>query len=123
MRTMRIFQAGCLLALLVLAGCAEQGEGERCERSNADADCEVGLRCVPLEIGAICCPVDRPATDDMCRTAIIGGGGSGGTSTGGSSSGGASSGGSTSGGAGGTSPDASPGLPPDAGIDGAPPSG
>ena len=120
---MRIFQAGCLFALLVLAGCAEQGEGERCERTNGDADCQVGLRCTPLEIGAVCCPDDRPPTEDVCRTANLGGGGSGGASTGGSSSGGASSGGASSGGTGGTSSDASPGLPPDAGIDGAPPSG
>jgi uncharacterized membrane protein YgcG len=125
MRTMRNFQAGCLLALLVLAGCAEQHEGERCDRSNADLDCEIGLRCTPLDIGAICCPDTRPATVDACRTANLGGGGTGGTSTGGTSSGGTSSGGTSSGGSesggtGGTSTDASTGLPPDAGIDGTP---
>ena len=124
MRTLRKFQAGCLLALLVLAGCAEQKEGERCDRSNADLDCESGLRCTPLpDFGAVCCPDNRPPTEDVCRTANIGTGGTGGTggsSTGGGSSGGTSSGGAASGGTGGTLPDASTGLLPDAGIDGAP---
>jgi uncharacterized membrane protein YgcG len=127
MRTTRKFQAG-LLALLVLAACAEQKEGERCDRSNADLDCEEGLRClaIPGQEGAICCPTNRPPTDDLCRTANIGGGGSsgsGGSSSGGVNSGGTNSGGSESGGTGGTTTDAAPGLPPDAGIDGAPQSG
>jgi hypothetical protein len=133
MRTMRKFQAGCLLALLVLTGCAEQAEGERCDRSNADEDCESGLRCTQIQTGEVCCPSNRPPSEDACRTANIGTGGtsSGGTSSGGTSSGGTSSGGtsssggsesggSESGGTGGTSTDASPGLPPDAGIDGTP---
>lgn len=124
MRTKRILQAGSLWALLVLAACASQAEGERCDRTNGDGDCESGLRCTPYQGSAICCPEDRAANVDACRAADIGTGGSTGTggsrATGGSGAGGASSGGSDSGAStGGTSTDASPGLPPDAGIDGA----
>jgi hypothetical protein len=60
-----------LLALLTVA-CAEQGEGERCELSNDDNDCEPGLVCTSLSgltgetTGAVCCPQSN-FTTRICR--------------------------------------------------------
>lgn len=57
------------LSVLVL-GCSQQEEGERCDPSNNSSDCESGLRCVPLASlhrgteGAVCCPSDPTA--DIC---------------------------------------------------------
>lgn len=59
------------LALLTFA-CAEQGEGERCELSNDDNDCEPGLVCTSLSgltgetTGAVCCP-QSDFTTRICR--------------------------------------------------------
>jgi hypothetical protein len=117
------------LSAIFAIACASQSEGERCDRSNGDNDCESGLACVAgatLDGAAVCCPSGRPATTNLCRSLIAGGGGlsstggsggsatdagTGGTSTGGTSStGGESTGGESSG-------DASPGTPADAGVD------
>lgn len=49
-------------ALLPLAGCADQAEGERCDPKNNNLDCEGNLICTSLRSlnagteGAICCP-------------------------------------------------------------------
>jgi hypothetical protein len=49
-------------ALMFVASCGEQAEGERCERSNDDNDCGPGLVCTSLQNltgateGAVCCP-------------------------------------------------------------------
>src|SRR5690606_28134215 len=69
-----------VLALAVLAGgCAEQAEGERCERSNDDNDCEPGLVCTSLQgltgdsEGSVCCPPrgGEPPKTDICRSQPI----------------------------------------------------
>jgi hypothetical protein len=66
----------CALALAALfAGCADQGQGERCDPLNGNADCAPGLVCVKaeslalVEVGAVCCPPegeDENAVDE-CR--------------------------------------------------------
>ncbi|MEO8903781.1 MAG: hypothetical protein ABI488_15855 [Polyangiaceae bacterium] len=83
-----------LLALSVIPGCSNQGEGDRCGSDGITSvddnnDCDSGLVCSTIG-GAVtkrCCYADRPATDSRCLT-----GGStsatanaGATSTGGSS--------------------------------------
>jgi hypothetical protein len=63
----------CALALFApgLAGCSQQGEGERCDPANLNGDCDTGLSCVSLSalhrgtVGAVCCP-DANATADVC---------------------------------------------------------
>ena len=63
---------GALLSLAGLAvgsGCSLQGEGERCDPANNDADCESGLVCVTgddlvglrgIEQAGLCCPKSNP---------------------------------------------------------------
>lgn len=61
------------LGLLFFASCGEQGEGERCERSNDNNDCAPGLVCKSLQNltgvseGAVCCPESNNFTTDICR--------------------------------------------------------
>lgn len=64
-----------LVALFVL-GCAQQAEGERCELSNDNNDCESGLVCTSLSgltgqsTGAVCCPPKgQPIHVDICGLA------------------------------------------------------
>lgn len=60
----------------VASGCADQGEGERCDPLNYDQDCDDGLQCVELDTlrpgaeGAICCPPSNP-TQNICRDATF----------------------------------------------------
>ena len=63
-----------LVALaILLTGCREQQEGERCNLGSGDENCREGLRCVSLaernqaSFGAICCPDSDPEVD-RCRT-------------------------------------------------------
>jgi len=63
---------GTLLSLAALGtglGCSLQGEGERCDPANNDADCESGLECVTgddlvglrgIEQAGLCCPKSTP---------------------------------------------------------------
>lgn len=62
-RSIRRFAALAIcLAAPVLGGCAEQGEGERCDPKNDNLDCDGDLVCTTLRslnrgtVGAICCP-------------------------------------------------------------------
>jgi len=108
--------------LVAFAGCARQGEGDRCDSAtNGNNDCASGLVCVPenqLQQTGVdrCCPPDGEQVNvSTCtRRGSIGTGGTGGTSTGGTGgtagsdagSGGASTGGSggaSTGGSGGAS--------------------
>jgi hypothetical protein len=62
---MSFHHAAVLLSLLFI-GCAQQAEGERCDRSNDNNDCEPGLECISLQAltgaseGAVCCPRSNP---------------------------------------------------------------
>jgi hypothetical protein len=65
-----------LFAVVLFAvACADQGEGDRCDPANGNADCESGLVCVKAErlalvdVGAICCPPpgDNNNTVKECR--------------------------------------------------------
>ena len=89
------------LGLLVLvaalpSACADQGEGERCDRENNNADCEPGLVCTAIEQlaggekgppgAALCCPANsEEARVEACQGASStipdnDGGGTGGAS-------------------------------------------
>ena len=75
MRPFRLLSTLACLALL--AACGKQGEGERCDTSSGNLDCETGLICRPgdqLSIDeqgrgvALCCPPDGVATSvNACR--------------------------------------------------------
>jgi hypothetical protein len=65
------------VALAAASACSNQGQGERCDKNNNDADCSAGLVCTSasllapgLPVGsAICCPVaGQPVTVDACRS-------------------------------------------------------
>ncbi len=70
------FKAAGLVAFAALcAGCAKQGEGERCDTHNDNRDCESGLICTSLSSlnrgseGAVCCPDDRSnSSAAICET-------------------------------------------------------
>ncbi|HKQ69825.1 MAG TPA: hypothetical protein VJT73_10830 [Polyangiaceae bacterium] len=52
--------AGSLFVLSVL-GCSAQGEGERCDQNNGNADCASGLQCSAIPSTndyRVCCPPD-----------------------------------------------------------------
>lgn len=80
-----------VLPLLAL-GCADQGEGERCDRRNNNADCESGLVCTSKETlksnADLCCPPPPQVPTVAQCTPGAGGGGlpdaSTGTDSGGS---------------------------------------
>jgi len=57
--------------LFVIAGCAKQGEGDRCLRSNGNGDCASGLVCIASDDLAEqtadrCCPEDGHSSDSRC---------------------------------------------------------
>lgn len=60
------------LLLVASVGCAEQGEGERCDLNNDNADCEGSLVCTSLRslnrgtVGAVCCPDSNPSAN-VCK--------------------------------------------------------
>lgn len=62
MRTLKaaIFALVLPFALASSFGCADQGEGERCDRRNNNEDCESGLVCTSKETlksnSDLCCP-------------------------------------------------------------------
>jgi hypothetical protein len=121
--TGRRFLEGFFL-LLVCAGfavgCGRQGEGERCDVRNGNADCESGLVCTPAsdlirvaggENAALCCPARGQASVTACIADDTSFGGAGGAlATGGAAGGqggtagtpGTPTGGSDPGGQGGT---------------------
>src|SRR5690606_16025555 len=74
MNALRRAVSGFLLVLL--AGCGEQEEGERCDLRSGSADCADGLTCTPLERlgqgreGAVCCPADN-VSDLICTPATF----------------------------------------------------
>jgi hypothetical protein len=108
--------SACAL-LVAFAGCARQGEGQRCDATaNGDKDCASGLVCIRetelQQPGADrCCPRDGQQINvSTCtRRGSIGTGGTGGTSTGGTGGTGgtagsdAGTGGASTGGTGGAS--------------------
>jgi hypothetical protein len=51
--------------LAVVAGCASQSEGDRCDVHNGNVDCEQGLIC--KQIG-VCCPPEPPYAAPVCNT-------------------------------------------------------
>lgn len=67
----------------VASACSNQGEGERCESLNGNADCKTdeGLICYPQAQlrntnSDRCCPADRStAVHPVCKTSIDVGGG------------------------------------------------
>lgn len=56
--------------LAVVAGCASQGEGERCDDNNGNVDCEQDLICTRVGLGSdhVCCPAAPPVTAPVCNT-------------------------------------------------------
>ncbi len=67
--------AGLVAFAALCAGCAKQGEGERCDTRNDNRDCESGLICTSLSSlnrgseGAVCCPDDRSnSSAAICET-------------------------------------------------------
>jgi hypothetical protein len=99
---------GRALALLVLGlstltlgstlgACEQQGEGERCEIANGDADCAAGLVCKSAsELGGetdYCCPASGSANPVCIPGGNTGGSGTGGGGTGGGGTGGTGGGG------------------------------
>jgi hypothetical protein len=78
------------LALGVLFGCADQGEGERCDTKSGNEDCASGLVCTELAVEPVsgqplarCCPPEgEKISDDRCiqRSVTTGTGGSGSSS-------------------------------------------
>ena len=75
------------LALGLSLGCADQGEGERCDTLSGNEDCASGLVCTELETGsgeplARCCPPKgEKISDDRCiqRPVATGTAGAGGS--------------------------------------------
>jgi hypothetical protein len=102
----KAFRSACLFvfvstgAVLSMPGCSQQGQGERCDSINGDADCDSGLTCVlkgKLAASPVdrCCPAENTETDSRCQR-LGGAGNTGGTS--GSGGGAAGSSGSSNGG-------------------------
>jgi hypothetical protein len=52
------------------AACGNQGEGERCDKANYDADCDDGLTCTPVVRGGlnygICCLPGNTDANPAC---------------------------------------------------------
>jgi len=68
---MKYLRPALFTLLFVVAGCAKQGEGDRCLRSNGDNDCASGLVCVASDDLAEqsadrCCPEDGHSSDSRC---------------------------------------------------------
>jgi hypothetical protein len=103
--TFRRFLVTVLGALSFAMACSDQGEGERCDTENGNADCEGSLVCtsgIGLRLGdgvSRCCPApNEPINDSRCQPARSVPGGTGGaTGTGGDTGGG--TGGAANGGA------------------------
>src|ERR1051325_1679730 len=64
----KLFGIAVLGALFAGSACSSQGEGQRCDPSNGDDDCESGLVCVeaskligggPDTTWALCCPASE----------------------------------------------------------------
>jgi hypothetical protein len=66
-----------LAAVFLFVGCADQGEGERCDLRNGNTDCESGLTCTSAEDlnkfagseqsgAALCCPPSGEVTVEAC---------------------------------------------------------
>lgn len=101
----------CALAFFAL-GCADQGEGERCDLRNGNADCESGLECTPADElirvegkgAALCCPPEgeAPSTEGCQRSGMVIPTGDGGLATGGTGGSGGSGGSGGTGGSGAT---------------------
>ena len=69
------FFAWCPLMLLV-NGCANQTEGQRCDETNGSADCEQGLACTRIFAEGVfhfvCCPVPpQPVTAAACNAGSL----------------------------------------------------
>jgi hypothetical protein len=117
LRSAVVFALVSAFAVLIVPGCSQQGEGERCDSAkNGDEDCDSSLICVRStdlvdRTTDRCCPAALGAeSDKRCIRGVAseseptagtssGGTSGGGTSGGGTSSGGAESGGAESGGA------------------------
>jgi hypothetical protein len=59
--------------LLTVAGCGNQGEGERCDRKNGNLDCDPGLLCKEVFAPSyhnICCPPSQ-ATVAVCNASSV----------------------------------------------------
>jgi hypothetical protein len=59
--------------LLQVAGCANQGEGDRCDRRNGNIDCESPLLCLKVTgRGELCCPpAGQASTVPECTAEIV----------------------------------------------------
>ncbi len=78
--------ATAFVVFCLAPSCAEQGEGERCDKSaNGDDDCESGLECIEANdlanasFGDRCCPPEEVSDDERCIRKTGGTGGSAGT--------------------------------------------
>lgn len=66
----RAWLVGWLPVSLLIAGCANQGEGERCDTHNYSADCDSNLQCTPINgtSYSLCCPIPPdPITVAACN--------------------------------------------------------
>lgn len=67
-----------IAAFVAITACSNQGEGDRCETANGNADCDTsaGLICYPQAqltntSSDRCCPEDRSrATHPICKTSV-----------------------------------------------------
>jgi hypothetical protein len=76
LRSAVVFAFVSAIAVLTVPGCAQQGEGERCDSAkNGDEDCDSGLTCVregELAGGTTdrCCPAEGSETDKRCTRGV-----------------------------------------------------
>ncbi len=137
-RSAVVLAVASTLTVLAASGCSQQGEGQRCDRfqaNNTSSDCDSGLSCIAAEQldspTDLCCPPEGQESNERCtrksRSAPTGGTSSGGsassagTGTGEGGAGepaGGSSAGTSSSEDGGTA--GSGGLPSEAGAGGTP---
>jgi len=72
LRSVCLFAFVSAVAVLSIPGCSQQGEGERCDSTNGDADCNAGLTCVPkakllVNLTDRCCPAENTESDSRCH--------------------------------------------------------
>jgi hypothetical protein len=73
LRSAFVFAVASTLVALSVPGCADQAEGERCDKTKAqgNGDCDSGLICVPASellegITDLCCPPDGQESSERC---------------------------------------------------------
>lgn len=76
LRSAVVFAFVSAIAVLTVPGCAQQGEGERCDSAkNGNEDCDSGLTCVRAgelsdKITDRCCPAEGSESDKRCTRGV-----------------------------------------------------